>query len=113
MHELSITEAMLDIVMAHASGRRVVDVHVTVGELSSYVDESISMYWTELSRGTLAEGARLHFTKETATLRCLDCQMEFPMSAADFICPHCGSLHALPHGGRECRVESIEVEEPS
>jgi hydrogenase nickel incorporation protein HypA/HybF len=110
MHELSITEAILDVVLRHACGARVADVHLLVGELSSYVDDSISMYWTELARGTAAEGARLHFTVEPATLRCFDCAAEFPISTPELLCPKCGSARATPHGGRECRVESIEVE---
>ncbi len=109
MHELSITEAILDVVLRHAAGSRVTDVHLTVGELSSYVDDSIQLFWTELSRGTPAEGAMLHFKKQPGTLLCLVCGNEYPMDTPDFQCSSCGSAQAAPHGGRECYVDSIEV----
>lgn len=110
MHELSITEAILDVVLKHAAGARVTGVHLTVGELTSFVDESIQMFWTELARGTAAEGSALHFRKQPGTLRCLDCANEFPVGSPDFRCPVCGSTRAIPDGGRDCFVESIEVE---
>lgn len=112
MHELSITEAILEVVLKHAGGARVTAVHLTVGELSSFVDESIQLFWTELARGTAAEGAKLHFEKLPGTLRCLDCEREFPIASPDFRCPGCGSTRAVPHGGQDCFVQSIEIESP-
>ncbi len=112
MHELSITEAILEVVLKHAAGARVTAVHLTVGELSSFVDESIELFWSELARGTGAEGAALHFRNLPGTLRCLECEREFPIGSPDFRCPQCGSTQAVPHGGRDCFVESIEIESP-
>ena len=112
MHELSITEAILDVVLKHAGGARVTAVHLTVGELSSFVDESIQMFWTELARGTPAAGAKLHFEKLPGTLLCLECGREFPVGSPEFRCPACGSTRAVPHGGRDCFVQSIEIESP-
>ncbi len=109
MHELSITEAILDVVLRHANGAPVTAVHLSIGELSSYVDESIELFWTELARGTPAEGSQLHFARQPGTLLCIDCKKEFPVKTKDFQCPHCGSRSALPHGGRDCYVDSIEV----
>lgn len=110
MHELSITEAILQVVLKHAGASRVTGVHLAMGELSSFVDESIQLFWTELARGTAADGAALHFRKLPGTLRCLECGREFPVSNPDFRCPACGSTRAVPHGGRDCFVESIEIE---
>jgi hydrogenase nickel incorporation protein HypA/HybF len=113
MHELSIAESMVDIVLRHAGeagATKVTSVRVLIGELSTFVDESIELYWRELTRGTVAEGARLEFQREAGTLLCLSCSKEFPVHTPEFLCPHCGSAQALPSGGRECYVESIEVE---
>jgi hydrogenase nickel incorporation protein HypA/HybF len=110
MHELSITEAILDVVLKHAQGARVSAVHLSVGELSSYADDSIQLFWTELARGTPAESSTLHFTKKPGTLLCIDCRHEFPVTTPDFQCPQCGSPHAMPYGGRDCYVDSIEVQ---
>ncbi|MGC4056186.1 MAG: hydrogenase maturation nickel metallochaperone HypA [Paludibaculum sp.] len=109
MHELSITESILEIALRHAGGRRVSSVHLVIGELSSFVDESIQLYWQELTRGTLAEEAVLQFAREPGELLCLDCGRQFPVRTQDFLCPGCGSGSAVPARGKDCYVDSIEV----
>ncbi len=111
MHEASITESMLEIVLRHSGGAKVLSVQVAIGELSTYVDESIELYWQELTRGGPAEGARLEFRREPGLLHCMECQTQFSVHSADFQCPNCGSRAAVPAGGQDCFVESIEIEE--
>jgi len=111
MHELGIVESILEVTLEHARGARVVAVQLLIGELSGYVDESIELFWSELTRGTRAEGAELRFRREAGTLRCLGCGVEFPLKTKDFLCPGCGGGQVLPAGGRECRVEAIDVED--
>lgn len=111
MHELSIVESILEVTLRHAGGARVTAVQLKIGELSGYVDESIELFWQELTRGTVAEGAALQFRREAGTLLCIDCGEQFSVHAKDFICPKCGNGHTLPAQGRECFVEAIEVEE--
>lgn len=110
MHELAVTQAMLDIVLKHAGGARVRRVSVTVGGWTGYVGESIELFWQELARGTPAEGARLDFRFEPATLRCRACREEFPADGSGLECPRCGALGGEPAGGQDCTVDSIEVE---
>ncbi|MCX7603721.1 MAG: hydrogenase maturation nickel metallochaperone HypA [Bryobacteraceae bacterium] len=110
MHELAITQAMLDVVLKHAGGARVRKVNVTVGEWTGYVGESIELFWQELARGTAAEGARLEFRFEPALLRCRACGERFPVNGSGLECPRCGSLGGEPAGGQDCTVDSIEVE---
>jgi hypothetical protein len=64
MHELFATQAILDKALARAAeeaAARITDLHLVVGDLSSYVDDSVQFYWDEISKGTIAESARLHF----------------------------------------------------
>jgi len=110
MHELAITQAMLDIVLRHARGARVRKVSVTVGEWTGYVGDSIDLFWRELARGTPAEDAQLEFRLEPATLRCRSCSAVFPVDGSMLACPRCGALGGEPAGGRDCTVESIEIE---
>lgn len=110
MHELAVTEAMLDIVLRHAGGARVRKVNVTVGGWTGYVSDSIVLFWQELARGTAAEGAQLEFRHEPATLRCRACGAVFPVNGHRLECPGCGSLGGEPAGGRDCTVDSIEIE---
>ncbi|MGD8998651.1 MAG: hydrogenase maturation nickel metallochaperone HypA, partial [Anaerolineae bacterium] len=71
MHELSVTESLLEIALRHAAragAARITRLNIVVGELSSIVDESVQFYWDIVSRGTMAEGAELHFERVDGTL---------------------------------------------
>ena len=112
MHELSITEGILSIALGAAEGRRITSINLVIGDLSSFIDDSVQFYFDMLSRGTLAETAALNFVRLPATATCADCGRVFetkaPLSPE---CPNCGSIHLAITGGRELRVESIEVED--
>jgi len=58
MHELAVTEGLLEICLRHAEearAKRVTDLYLVIGELSSIVDDSIQFYWEMISLDTLAE----------------------------------------------------------
>ena len=60
MHELSVTEQVLNVTLEHArqaKAQRVIKVNLMIGELTSYVGESIQFYFDLLSKGTEAEKA--------------------------------------------------------
>ena len=113
MHELAITEEILRIAIEHgtrAGARRVTDINLVVGELSSVVDDSVQFYFDFSSPGTIAEGAALHFRRVPTRLRCRECNQEFSPDGRDWRCPHCGVLGGDVVTGREFYLESIEVE---
>jgi len=63
MHELAVTESILEIATQTAkehAATKVTDIYLRLGQLSSIVDESVQFYWDIISQGTLAEGAELH-----------------------------------------------------
>jgi hydrogenase nickel incorporation protein HypA/HybF len=117
VHELPVTQGILDVSLEAARGagaRRILVINLVVGNLSSIVDDSVQFYFDILSRGTPAEGATLRFQRQPATALCRDCGHEFeatiPLTPA---CPSCGSARLEISGGREFRVESIEVDDGS
>ena len=113
MHEYAVTESILEIIQTEAekAGARHVDkLTVIIGELTSFVDESIEFYFGELSRGTAAEGAKLAFENRKAKAVCRDCGSSFrPRLHALFVCPQCGSAAFDLKQGNELYIESIEV----
>jgi hydrogenase nickel incorporation protein HypA/HybF len=65
MHELGITRRILEVALdraAEAHATRITAVHLEIGEASEVAPESISLYWPEVTRGTVAAGASLLFS---------------------------------------------------
>ena len=113
MHELSITENILAITLRHAAqanATRVTDIHLVIGQLASIVDDSVSFYWDIISKGTLAEGAELHFQRIPTEMECLACDQRYQPNDRQLACPHCGSHQVKVVAGEEFYLESIGVE---
>lgn len=111
MHEMAITQSILDIALRYANGAgRVTQLNLVIGDLSSVVDDSVQFYWDIISKGTIAEGAILHFERIGTRFRCNDCGQEFEPDGRTFECPQCGGHQVTIVAGKEFRLESIEVE---
>jgi hydrogenase nickel incorporation protein HypA/HybF len=113
MHELPVTESILEIALRHgtqAGATRITAIHLAIGQLSSIIDESVQFYWDMISEGTLAEGAVLHFRRLPAVFLCSDCEKRYEPETEDFSCPQCGGTHVRLIAGSEFQVEAIEVE---
>jgi hydrogenase nickel incorporation protein HypA/HybF len=113
MHELPITQGILDLVLDHAgkAGRgKITRIHLVVGELSRVVDESISFYWDILSRGTDAEGSELLFEHVPLEMQCARCANVFRPRELTYRCPECDEVRVRVIGGRDLRVEAIDVD---
>ena len=91
---------------------RIVAIDLVVGDLTSFVDDSIQFYFDIISRDTAAEGAELRFRREAAEGRCGECGHTFPVKPpVPRQCPACESLALRVEGGQEFYVDSIEVDE--
>jgi hydrogenase nickel incorporation protein HypA/HybF len=113
MHELSITQNMLDIVLDYAKKNKAVRVgkiNLVIGALTGYVADSVQFYFDLLSKGTLAEGAVLEFTAVSARGKCRACGASFALKEFEWLCPDCQSQEIDIIAGRELFVESIEVD---
>lgn len=109
MHELPVTEEILRIATAHADGRRITAIYLVIGELTSFIDDTIQFYFDLLSPDTLAEGAQLHFRRVATRFRCRGCGEEFTPQQLDWRCPACDALGGEVIAGKEFYVESIGV----
>jgi hydrogenase nickel incorporation protein HypA/HybF len=113
MHELAITEEILRIAVTHAErvgAKRITDINVVLGDLSSVVDDSVQFYFDFLSPDTLAAEGQLHFRRIATRLRCRQCSLEFEPESLEWHCPRCQALGGEVIAGQEFYVESIEVE---
>jgi hydrogenase nickel incorporation protein HypA/HybF len=113
MHELSITESILDIALRHAKdaqASKITDIYLVIGQLSSVVDNSVQFYWDIISNDTLAEGSKLHFKRIPTEMQCQDCKNLYRPSENEFACPNCHSMNIKIISGNEFYLESIGVE---
>lgn len=113
MHELAVTESILEIANRHAAEAgaiKITNIYITLGRLSTIVDDSVQFYWDIISKSTLCEGARLHFKRVPARMHCNDCSQDFEMEDELAPCPKCGSINLTLISGDEFFLESIEIE---
>lgn len=114
MHELSITQSILEIALRHAKqaqANQISDLYLVIGQFSSIVDDSVQFYWDMISEGTIAEGAKLHFERIPARLACRSCGTEYSLDSRELTaCPQCDSIQIDILAGKEFRLESISIE---
>jgi hydrogenase nickel incorporation protein HypA/HybF len=115
MHELPVTKSICDIVLRHATNNvvtKVLSVTLEIGSLSDLQGEWLQRYFDHLSRGTVAEGARLDIDRAPAAFRCNDCRESFELQSLtkdDLVCSNCSSVDVVLVSGRQYTVKRIEV----
>ena len=115
MHELAVTESILNVVLKHAQKngvRQVLGIALRVGELSDLEDEWIQRYFDYLSKDTLAAGAKLNIERVPVVFRCEPCGHDFPVRIRDIDqvrCPLCQGEKMTLVSGREYFIKNIEV----
>lgn len=116
MHETGVCRDIVETVeMSALAGhaKKVVEVRLKLGEVHDVVPEILSGAFGWMSRGTVAEGARLVIERVPFTVQCEDCGHIFRLDTADertWRCPECASRNYRLHTGREFLIDTIEVE---
>lgn len=113
MHEYSVTKNMLSTAIEEAEKaqtKKITEIRLVIGDLSTIIDESVQMYFDIMSEGTMAEGAKLVFKRIPAEFRCNQCGHKFIKPPKGFDCPKCNSMGSPTGVGKEFYIESIEVE---
>ncbi|MDV3125104.1 hydrogenase maturation nickel metallochaperone HypA [Mycobacterium sp. 21AC1] len=108
MHELAITQSVVDAVCEHAAGRRVHSVKLEVGALCAVVPDSMLFCFDMITEGTAADGARLDLDIHPGTAHCRVCGTDFELTDLILLCG-CGSADVEVTAGRDLRILSMEV----
>lgn len=108
MHELSITQSLLDAVVGRTGERQVTGVRVQVGRLSGVLPDAMRFCFELVTDGTPLAGAELRIDEPEGRGRCRDCGQDFTLADLVPLCP-CGSADVEITGGRELAVTSVEV----
>ena len=113
MHELAITEGILDAAVpaAQAQGaEKILEIRLRIGELSGVIPECVQEYFEMISGGTIAEGARITVEYIPISIECRDCGYTGVMDRKLRHCPKCSGRNIRITGGREYYVDSLLVE---
>lgn len=113
MHEMSLAEGILE-VMEDAARRegfaRVTAVWLEIGALASVEPEALAFCFDAVTRGSIAEGARLELVRAPGTGWCMPCGRTVPVEREHQACPECGSYQVQVTGGTQMRIRELAVE---
>jgi hydrogenase nickel incorporation protein HypA/HybF len=109
MHELSLTQAVVDAVAERLGDTRVTCVRLEIGKLSGVVVDSIRFCFDMVTEGTTLAGARLEIDEPSGDARCRDCDTAFATDDYLVLCPSCESANVSVLSGRDLRIRSVEV----
>lgn len=113
MHEMSIMESALAMVLHRAREAGAAQVHVVrlrIGALSGVVTEALEFAFQAMVPGTLAAEAQLVVEHVPARFWCAECQNEFQAGELFAECPVCHTPSVDLRAGREMQVASMEIE---
>jgi hydrogenase nickel incorporation protein HypA/HybF len=110
MHELSLTQNILDAALKNAGDKRLMRVNLVIGQFSDEREEAIRFYWADLAKDTPANTAELTFQWAPAEMKCLECGAAFQPAEETSACPVCQSYRVQLLSGDDVRLDSIDVE---
>ena len=112
MHEMSLAEGVLQLIEDAARKdhfAKVTRVWLEIGQLSAVEPEAMLFCFEAVTRGSVAQGARLEIIAAPGTGWCPACAKTVPMAEVIGECPHCGGYPLRVTGGTEMRVKELEV----
>ncbi len=112
MHEMSLAEGVLQLIEDSARKQefsKVSTVWLEIGQLSGVEVEAMKFCFDAVTRGSVAEGARLEIIALPGTGWCMACAKTVAMSEVFGECPDCGGYQLQVTGGTEMRVKELEV----
>jgi hydrogenase nickel incorporation protein HypA/HybF len=127
MHEYSMMQTVLEAVLNAAEphkAEKVLEISIEVGELTFLKPEELKFVFSILSKGTIAEKARLHIKRIRPRIKCAECgyegyvkyegpehhSLDIPLQLK---CTKCGSTKVEITSGRECNVREVKLKLPS
>jgi hydrogenase nickel incorporation protein HypA/HybF len=113
MHELALTESIIDLVVDCAAREhiaRVSRVVVEIGVAASVEPQALLFCFPIAAAETVAAGAELVINRVALLARCEACQAEYAPDSLISPCPACGSFARKVLAGREMRVVSFSGE---
>jgi hydrogenase nickel incorporation protein HypA/HybF len=112
MHELAITQSVVDAVIERTGRVPVASVRLRVGRLAGVVPDAMAFCFDLVTAGTPLEGAVLEVEQPEGRGRCRTCGEDFPLADLILLC-RCGSADVEVLTGRELAVASVVLAGPA
>lgn len=113
MHELSLTQNLIDIAEEHArreDATAITSVTMEIGALSGVIPEAVEFAFEACTKDTLADGATLTIHYVPALGRCQECGQECEMESLLDGCSECGSYALDIIKGQEMALIEMEID---
>ncbi len=113
MHEMSLAEGVLQILQDQARTEKfacVKTVWLEIGQLSHVDPDAIKFCFDAVTRGTLADAAKLEIIRTPGKSWCHDCMKPVAVSSLIDACPDCGGYKLQVTEGDDMRVREVEVD---
>jgi hydrogenase nickel incorporation protein HypA/HybF len=108
MHEMALTQDLVELVAQRFEGRRVTRLVLEVGKLAAVLPDAFRFCFEICSAGTPAEGAELEIVEKPGLARCRACAGEVSLDHPLGSCG-CGSVDLELLSGDELRLSAVEV----
>jgi hydrogenase nickel incorporation protein HypA/HybF len=108
MHEMSITQNVIDVITQRTGSDRVAMVRLQIGKLSGIVPDSVRFCFELIAADTPLAGAVLEIDEPLGAAHCRGCGEDFELRDLILLCP-CGSADVQVVAGTELAVKSVEV----
>ncbi len=108
MHELAITQEIVEILRERAGDRKVRRVVLEIGKLSAVLPDAVRFCFDLCAEGTPAEGAALEIVEPPGRARCRACGGEVLLERPFGRCG-CGCTELDWISGEELKVREMEV----
>ena len=111
MHELAITQRVVEAVTERTGRAPVASVRLRVGRLAGVVPDAMRFCFELVTAGTPLEGASLQIEQPEGRGRCRTCGEDLVLADLILLCG-CGSADVEVLAGRELAVASVVLAEP-
>ena len=108
MHELAITEGVVEAVTGRLPDTRITLVRLEIGPLSGVVADSVRFCFDLVTEGTPLQGASLEIIEPPAQCHCRTCGADFELAGPIPLCG-CDSADIAILSGQELKILSVQV----
>lgn len=109
MHELAITQNLIEIARQHCEGCPVTRVRLEIGKLAGVMIDAIRFGFEVCCRDTPLEGCTLEIIEIEGRGHCEQCGLETEIDSLFASCPQCDQTPMRVIAGEELTIKEMEV----